>query len=810
MILLGSKPVIKVIKMFNYDFKKIEKKWQNKWIKDKTFYVDEVAGKKKYYALMEFPGPSAKGIHMGNTRSYIPQDVNARFKRFVGYNVLYPIGYDAFGLPTENFALKEKIHPREATDENIKRFREQFIKLGFSFDWDREIDTSDKKYYKWTQFIFLKLYENGLVYKDYCYVNYCPNCQVILSNEDSQGGKCDRCGSLVEQKKRKVWFLKITAYAEKMLKLIDESDYSDSVKLAQRNWIGKSDGAIIKFPIYELNEEIDVFTTRPDTIFGVTFIVVSPEHPILDKIKSKIKNISQIEKYQDKVKYKTIFERTEINKDKTGIKVEGISLINPVTNDVIPLFVSDYVVMSYGCGAVMAVPAHDERDYEFAKKFKVNIKQVIEGGDINKAAYTGNGKIINSGFLNGLDVEQAKKRIIEFLEEKSFGYYKVCYKMQDWAFNRQRYWGEPIPLINCPHCGTVPLSTDELPLELPYLEDYQPNAEGDSPLSKNNSWVNVQCPICKGEAKRETDTMPQWAGSSWYWIRYCDPKNDDCLAQESKQRYWLPVDLYSGGVEHVTRHMIYAQFWNLFLYDIGLVTSKNPFKKRICCGLLLGSNGEKMSKSKGNAVDPLEILENYPADALRIALLFIGDFEKSAVWTEGCLNGAERFLNRVWDIKKFLTEEDVVENNKAMHDLITRSRDMYNNFRHNTIIAELMKFVNEIEKNKHISRKQMHDFLIILNPIAPHISSELFSKIFNNEITNYTFPNEEKYSLFKNMKIEIPIQINGKVKGKIEIDESIEREDLIEIIKEKYENLRKSEIIKVIYISKRIINFIVK
>lgn len=798
--------------MRNYDFKQIEQKWQKKWQDNKTFKAVDFDEKPKYYALMEFPFPSAKGIHMGNIRSYIPQDVNARYHRLRGENVLFPIGYDAFGLPTENYALSVGIHPRIATDNNIKTFSHQFEKLGFSFDWDRVIDTTDPNYFKWTQFIFLKLFEKKLAYKSKTFVNYCPKCKVVLSNEDSQGGNCDRCGTAVEQRQREVWFLKITEYAEKMLKLIDEADYSESVKLAQKNWIGKSEGAIIKFKIKDSEDVFEVFTTRADTVFGVTFMVVSPEHSLIDKYKNSIKNWEQVVEYRNQIKTKNVFERTEINRDKTGVKIEGLAIINPLTNKEIPLFISDYVVMGYGTGAIMAVPAHDDRDYEFAKKFGIDIIEVISGGNISKEAYTGDGKLVNSGFLNGMNIEQAKNTIIEYLEKNNLGNKKTTYKMQDWAFNRQRYWGEPIPIVYCEKCGAVALKEEDLPLTLPDIDDFKPNEAGDSPLSKAKDWINVKCPNCQSNAKRETDTMPQWAGSSWYWLRYCDPHNSKALADYEKLKYWSPVDLYTGGSEHVTRHMIYAQFWNLFLYDLGLIPERVPFKKRICCGLLLGSDGAKMSKSKGNSVNPLDMLESYSCDSLRTYLVFMGDFEKAVTWSDSDINGSVRFMEKVWGLLDMIQEDEPnskysKKHETAMNVMIKKVRFMYDNFYHNTIVSELMKFINIVYEDKYITKNELKDFLILLNPIAPHITSEIFETVFNSDIIEERIPNFDESKLIKTI-INLPVQINGKFKKAIEMPSNLEQDEVIEIIKANTNYLQDKTIKEVIFIKNKIINLI--
>lgn len=787
-----------------YDYKKIEAEIQEKWEKNKSFHAVDFDKRKKYYSLVEFPGPTAKGVHMGNVRSYVPADVNARYHRLKGENVLFPVGFDAFGLPTENYAIKEKIHPKIATANNIKNFTNQFKRLGLSFDWDRAISTTDEEYYKWTQFIFLKMFEKGLAYKDFTFVNYCPTCKVVLSNEDCQGGKCDRCGNNVEQRQRNVWFLKITEYAEKMLKLIDKADYSESVKMAQRNWIGKSEGAEVKFQLKQVDDCMEIFTTRPDTIFGVTFMVLAPENPLLDKYKDKISNFDEIIAYRDEIKSRTMFERTEMQavKDKTGVKINGLTAINPITNKEVPLYIADYVVMGYGTGAIMAVPAHDDRDKDFATKFNIEIVEVIKEIDGKQVA-------VNSGFINGLEVKQAKEAVIKYLEEKGIGKRKINYKMQEWAFNRQRYWGEPIPIIHCEHCGYVPLNEKDLPLTLPNLDDFTPSEDGSSPLSRCEDWVKVKCPKCGCDARRETDTMPQWAGSSWYWLRYIDPHNDKAFADYDKLKYFDSVDLYTGGTEHVTRHMIYAQFWHLFLYDLGLVPNEIPFKKRICNGLLLDSDGKKMSKSKGNSLDPLTILETYSADTLRMHLVFMGDYEKAVAWSDAGLAGCERFLDKVWKLPELIDSENVKKEHEIeLNNFIKTTREMYESFSHNTIVSELMKYINIINKDGFISKEELKDFLIVLNPIAPHISSYMYKKEFGLDIENALFPTFDVNKLEYNT-INIPIQINGRFKRTIDIEKGISQEEIMKKVKEETTLLNDVQIKKVIYLQDRILNIII-
>jgi len=797
-------------KMTNYNVKEIEAKWQKYWIENKSFQVTEDSSKKKYFALSEFPGPTAKGIHVGNAKCYTSPDVNARYKRFCGYNVLQPIGWDAFGLPTENFALKLGIDPQDSTNDNIKRFTEQFIRLGGAYDWSREINTTDPDYYKWTQFIFLKLYEKGLAYRSKATVNFCPKCQSTLSNEDSQGGICDRCGSQVEQRERDVWFLKITAYADRILELLEKVDYPDSVKASQRNWIGKSEGALVTFNIEKSKDTIEVFTTRLDTIYGVSYLAIAPEHAIIEKYKDKIKNYAKIEKYVEKTKNRTAFERTENNREKTGVMIDGLTAVNPVNGKKVPIFVADYVVMNYGTGAVMAVPAHDERDYDFAKKMGVKFFSIIENADISQTAYTEDGKHINCDQFDGLNIEEAKKQMLEFLSKKGLAKGKVNYKMQDWAFNRQRYWGEPFPIVYCEKCGTVALKEKDLPLKLPKIDNYRPNENGDSPLSRAKEWCHTKCPICGGEATREVDIMPNWAGSSWYWLRYMDPHNDKAFASKEKMEYWNSADLYTGGYEHVTRHMIYAQFWHLFLYDIGLVPFEVPFAKRVCCGLVLASDGSKMSKSKGTSVNPLDLIDEYGADALRLFLVFLGDYTKNVIWAMSGLNGAKRFLDKVWNLPSLLVEGNTYckENETLMHNVIKNVTKDYESFTLNTIVSTLMEFTNKIYENKKMTKKEFKDFLIMLNPIAPHITSELFETVFKKQILDEQFP---KYDLKKCLgdTLEISVQVNGKFKGTIKIKINSTQAEVEQAYKEQIPKLAELDIKKVIYVKNKIINLVV-
>ena len=794
--------------MAKYDFKQIEEKWQNYWLEHKSFEVKEDKPN-KYFALVEFPGPTAKGIHLGNARCYISPEVNARYKRFKGYNVMQPIGWDAFGLPTENYALKMGVDPRVSTANNIERFKNQFIKLGGSYDWSREIDTTDPDYYKWTQFIFLKLYEKGLAYRSKAVVNFCPKCKSTLSNEDSQGGVCDRCGSTVEQKTRDVWFLKITAYADRMLELLDKVDYPESVKVAQRNWIGKSEGAQVTFKVENTDDVLSVFTTRIDTIFGVAYLAIAPEHPYIQKYKSSIKNFDEIANYIATVKNKTAFERVQVNKDKSGVRIDGLYAINPANNKRVPIYVADYVVMNYGTGAVMAVPAHDERDYEFAKKHNIEFIPVLQA-DVSENAFVDDAPHINSEQFNGLNIAEAKAQILKYLQEKNCAKTQVNYKMQDWAFNRQRYWGEPFPIIHCPHCGIVPLKYEDLPLKLPIVNDYKPNENGDSPLSRASEWVNVKCPKCGCDAKREVDIMPNWAGSSWYWLRYMDPHNNNELASKEKMEYWNSVDLYAGGFEHVTRHMIYAQFWHLFLYDIGVVPFEIPFAKRVCCGLLLASDGSKMSKSKGNSVDPIDLIDKYGADTLRVFMVFLGDYTKSAVWSDTGINGASRFLDRVWNLKDLLTDEETYspENEVLINKTIKSVTHDYDEFTLNTIVSTLMEFVNKVYDNKKITRKEFKDFLIMLNPIAPHITSELFENTFGTQILDEKFPTFDENKCIDN-QIELPVQVNGKLKGVITVSRDSEQSVVEQALKTQLPQFADLQIKKIVYVKNRILNIIV-
>ena len=725
-----------------YNFPEVEKKWQDYWEKNETFKAVTGSDKPKYYTLVEFPYPSGSGMHVGHIKAYSGLEVVSRKRRLEGYNVLFPIGFDAYGLPTENTAIKTGVHPRTVTDNNIVKFTGQLKRVGFSFDWSRVIDTTDENYYKWTQWIFLKMFENGLVFRDNTLVNYCPSCKVVLSNEDSQGGHCDVCHNEIVQKTKEVWYLRITEYADKLLSGLDEVNYLPNIRLQQENWIGKSTGAFVDFKIKEQDESLKIYTTRPDTLYGVTFMVIAPEHPIIEKYRDTIANITELDAYKAECAKKSEFERTQLVKDKTGVKIDGLSAINPITGKQIPIYISDYVMMGYGTGAIMAVPAHDTRDYEFAKKFGIDIIEVIKGGDIEKEAYTGDGEMVNSGELNGItNKKDAIAKMLEILEQKGCGEKGVQYKMKDWAFNRQRYWGEPIPIVHCPHCGMVAVPYDELPLKLPKVESFEPGTDGESPLAKIESFVNCKCLKCGGDAKRETDTMPQWAGSSWYFLRYCDPFNDKAFASKEALSYWMPVDWYNGGMEHVTRHMIYSRFWHKFLYDIGEVPCSEPYAKRTAQGLILGPDGEKMSKSKGNVVDPNDVVDNYGADVLRVYVLFMGDYEQAAPWSENSMKGCKRFLDKIWGLQDILVDGDEYssELTSAMHKTIKKVSEDIEAMKFNTAIAAMMSLINKIYDKGTINKAELKSLLIILNPFAPHITSEMFETVFDEMIHRLPF-----------------------------------------------------------------------
>ena len=770
-----------------YNFRDVEKKWQKKWEEAGVFHAEDDFTKPKFYGLVEFPYPSGAGMHVGHIKAYSGLEVISRKRRMQGYNVLFPIGFDAYGLPTENYAIKTGMHPREVTDKNIAKFTGQLKKVGFSFDWTRVIDTTQEDYYKWTQWIFLKMFEKGLVFRDKTLVNYCPSCKVVLSNEDSQGGKCDICDSDVIQKSKDVWYLRITEYADKLLEGLKEVDYLPNIKRQQINWIGKSTGAFVNFKIKDTDETLRIYTTRPDTLFGVSFMVMAPEHPLLDKYKEKINNFSEIEDYRKECAKKTEFERTQLVKDKTGVKIDGFTAISPLTGEDIPIYISDYVMMGYGTGAIMAVPAHDQRDYEFAKKFSEKIIPVIEGGDIEKEAYTGDGKMINSDFLNGLtNKKDSIEKMLKYLEEKGVGEKGVQYKMKDWAFNRQRYWGEPIPIVHCPKCGMVAVPYDELPLKLPKIKDYKPGKNGESPLAFLDEFVNCNCPKCGGDAKRETDTMPQWAGSSWYFLRYMDPHNDKAFADWDKMKYWGPVDWYNGGMEHVTRHMIYSRFWHRFLYDIGEVPYKEPYKKRTAQGLILGPDGNKMSKSRGNVVDPNDVVDQYGADVLRTYVLFMGDYEKAAPWSESSVKGCKRFIDRIWGLQEKLVDGDSYskELETPFNRTIKKVSEDIEEMKFNTAIAALMTLLNEIYDAGKINKFELKNLLLILNPFAPHISEEIWERQgFTGMVQKAEWPKFDEENSVE-ATVEIAVQINGKVKSRISIGKDMDKETVLKLTKE--------------------------
>jgi len=802
--------------MKEYNFSAIESKWQKYWDEHKTFEASNDFSKKKFYGLVEFPYPSGHGMHVGHIKAYSGLEVVSRKRRMQGYNVLFPIGFDAYGLPTENTAIKTGVHPRKVTDDNIKKFTGQLKRVGFSFDWSRVIDTTDENYYKWTQWIFLKMFENGLVFRDKTLVNYCPSCKVVLSNEDSQGGHCDVCHSEIVQKTKEVWYLRITEYADKLLQGLEEVDYLPNIKLQQQNWIGKSTGAFVNFKIKEQDEQLKIYTTRPDTLYGVTFMVIAPEHPIIQKYRNSIANIADLDAYKTECAKKSEFERTQLVKDKTGVKIDGLTAINPITGKEIPIYISDYVMMGYGTGAIMAVPAHDTRDYDFAKKFGIDIIEVIKGGDISKEAYTGDGEMVNSGELNGItNKKEAIEKMLTVLEKLSCGEKGVQYKMKDWAFNRQRYWGEPIPIVHCPHCGMVAVPYDELPLKLPPVENFEPGTDGESPLAKIDSFVHCKCPKCGCDAKRETDTMPQWAGSSWYFLRYCDPNNNDEFASQEALKYWMPVDWYNGGMEHVTRHMIYSRFWHKFLYDLGLVPTSEPYAKRTAQGLILGPDGEKMSKSRGNVVDPNDVVDEYGADVLRLYVLFMGDYEKAAPWSESSVKGCKRFVDRIWALQDKVVDSDEYSDKlrSLMHKTIKKVSDDIESMKFNTAIAAMMTLLNEIYNVGSITKKEFRDLLIILNPFAPHVTEELYQMIDCEGVLDEQEWVTYDEALCKDDTIEIVCQINGKVKSKLTIPTDVAKDDVIALAKADEAIVKATEgknIVKEIYVPNKLVNLVVK
>ena len=795
-----------------YNFTEIEKKWQGVWEDKHVFEASDDHSKPKFYSLVEFPYPSGAGMHVGHIKAYSGLEVVSRKRRMQGYNVLFPIGFDAYGLPTENYAIKTGIHPRQVTDNNIERFTAQLKRVGFSFDWTRVVDTTEEKYYKWTQYIFLKMFENGLAFRDTALVNYCPSCKVVLSNEDSQGGKCDICHSDIVQKSKDVWYLRITEYADKLLSGLDEVDYLPQVRQQQVNWIGKSTGAFVNFSIADTDEKLRIYTTRPDTLFGVTFMVIAPEHPMIDKLANRIGNMDAIAKYREDCAKKTEFERTQMVKEKTGVRIEGISAISPVSGKQIPIYIADYVMMGYGTGAIMAVPAHDERDYEFAKKFGIDIIPVIEGGDIEKEAYTGDGKMINSEFLNGIETKaEAIDAMIKVLGEKGIGEKGVQFKMKDWAFNRQRYWGEPIPIVHCPHCGMVPVPYEELPLRLPEVKEFAPGEGGESPLAKIESYVNCKCPKCGKDAKRETDTMPQWAGSSWYFLRYIDPKNDEKLADMDEMKYWLPVDWYNGGMEHVTRHMIYSRFWHKFLYDIGEVPTAEPYAKRTAQGLILGPDGEKMSKSKGNVVDPLDVVNEFGADVLRVYILFMGEYGSAAPWSESSVKGCKRFLERVADLPSMVKDEVNPKLEVAFHKMVKKVSQDIEDMKFNTAIAAMMGLLNDIFDAGSLTREQLMTFIAVLCPFAPHICEEMWESEGGEGLCSLAaWP---KYDEAKTVDatVELPVQINGKVRGTVSLPVNCSKEEALAAAKEAVAaSIEGKTVVKEIVVPNKIINIVVR
>ena len=798
-----------------YDFKKIEPKWQKKWEDAKLFEAKDFSDKPKFYGLVEFPYPSGAGMHVGHIKAYSSMEVLSRKRRMQGYNVLFPIGYDAFGLPTENYAIKTNTHPRVITDANIEKFSNQLRSVGFSFDWTRTVDTSKDDYYRWTQWIFLKLFDHGLVFRDKTLVNYCPHCKVVLSNEDSQGGKCDICHTDVIQLPKDVWYLKITEYADKLLKGLDTVEYPEAIKQQQINWIGKSTGAFVDFTIDGVDEKLEIYTTRPDTLFGVTFMVMAPEHPMIDKYQDRISNMDAINAYRDECAKKTEFERTQLVKDKTGLKIEGLEAVNPVNGKKIPIFIADYVMMGYGTGAIMAVPAHDQRDWDFAHAFDIPIIEVIKGGDISREAYTGDGEMINSDYLNGLtNKKDSIAKMIGILEEKGIGHAGVQFKMKDWAFNRQRYWGEPIPLIHCPSCGVVGVPYEELPLRLPEVKDFEPGEDGKSPLAKIPEFVNCTCPKCGGPAQRETDTMPQWAGSSWYFLRYCDPHNDKAFADMDKLKYWMPVDWYNGGMEHVTRHLIYSRFWHRFLYDIGEVNSPEPYSKRSAQGMILGSDGEKMSKSRGNVVDPLDIVNQYGADTLRVYVLFMGDYGSAAPWNDSSVKGCRRFLERVAGLTDLITEDRKTASYETLlHKTIKKVTDDIEAQKFNTAIAALMTLINEIYKEGSITKENLVIFLKLLSPFAPHITEEIYELIGGEGFLTVSEWPEFDEAKTVDDTIEVGVQVNGKVRAAVSIPAGCDKDTAMTAAKANARVasfLEGKKIVKEIYVPGKIINIVVK
>ncbi len=801
--------------MANYDFKSIEKKWQDRWEKEGTFKAVDDFSLPKFYGLIEFPYPSGAGMHVGHIKAYSGMEVICRKRKMQGYNVLFPIGFDAFGLPAENYAIKTGTHPRTVTDQNIRNFTGQLKRVGFAFDWSRVIDTTDTDYYKWTQWIFLKMFENGLVFRDKAFVNYCPSCKCVLSNEDSQGGKCDICHSDVIQKSKDVWFLRITEYADKLLDGLRHVDFPANIKAQQENWIGRSTGAFVNFTLSKTDETLRIYTTRPDTLFGVTFMVMAPEHPLIDKYAERISNMDEVEKYRAECGKKTEFERTQLVKDKTGVRLGGLTAVNPVNGKEIPIFISDYVMMGYGTGAIMAVPAHDQRDWDFAKTFGIDIVQVIKGGDIEKEAYTGDGEMINSDFLNGTDNKKDSiEKMLEFLKERGIGEKGVQYKMKDWAFNRQRYWGEPIPIIHCPHCGMVAVPENELPLKLPEVENFEPGEGGESPLAKIDSFVNCTCPKCGAPAKRETDTMPQWAGSSWYFLRYIDPHNDKCFADKDKLKYWLPVDWYNGGMEHVTRHLIYSRFWHRFLYDIGEVPVPEPYAKRSGLGLVLGADGVKMSKSRGNVVDPDDVIKKYGADTLRTYIMFMSDYSASAPWKESGVKGCKRFLERVASLSDIAEGAGTTKKLESiMNKTVKKVSQDIEDMKFNTAIAAMMTCLNEINDAGTLTKDELSVFIRLLCPFAPHLCEEMWEQIGEKGLCSTAKWPDYDESKCVDDEIEIAVQVNGRVRDRFTVPADIEADDAIAAAKQ-LDKVREftdgMAFIKEFYVPGKLVNLVVK
>ena len=803
-----------------YNFKNIEKKWQEKWYSEGTFNAKNDFSMKKWFGLIEFPYPSGQGLHVGHPRSYTALDIIARKRRMQGYNVLFPIGFDAFGLPAENYAIKNHIHPKITTEKNINHFKEQLKSIGLSFDWSREINTTDPNYYKWTQWIFIQLYKKGLAYKTTMPINFCTGCKVGLANEEVVNGVCERCGSPVVQKEKSQWMLKITEYAQRLIDDLDDVDYLDKIKAQQRNWIGRSEGAEVQFKIDGTDKTLTVYTTRPDTLFGATYMVVAPEHHIIEDLQDKITNMDEINQYKYQASLKSDFERAELNKEKTGCEIKGIKAINPLTGKEIPIWISDYVLITYGTGAIMAVPGHDTRDHDFAKKFNLPIIQVIKSNseevDIEKEAFTdvATGVLINSGFLNDLSVEEAKKKVIEYLETNKIGHKQVNYKLRDWVFSRQRYWGEPIPMVHCDKCGWVPVDEKDLPLKLPDIEDYEPGENGESPLAKHTEWIKTTCPHCGGPATRETDTMPQWAGSSWYYLRYMDPHNDNALASKEALEYWSPVDWYNGGMEHTTLHLLYSRFWHKFLYDIGVVPTKEPYQKRTSHGMILGSNGEKMSKSKGNVINPDDIVNEFGADAFRVYEMFMGPFDQTAPWSMESIRGCAKFLDRVWNLQTLLIDGNEYSEKfeKMMHQSIKKVSSDIEEMKFNTSVATFMTMVNEFYKQKVINRAEFKTFLQLLNPFAPHITEELWNTVlgYNTPLAYEKWPTYDEAKTI-NDTFNLPIQVNGKLRNSIDIEFDLPEEEVKKLVHEKMdEYLKDKNIVKEIYVKNRIYNIVVK